>query len=107
MCEGGFDNRSGCISKTRRTSPQKQRADDYAPEDSSEDEEDEDEDGVPADMDGDFEFDKHVDLSSPFLCNILSDEWLVPNLEGVTAPTTAMYVEMKNREPTEEEWKNM
>ena len=84
----------------------KQRADDYAPEDLNGGEDNEDEDGVTTDVDGDFEFDKHADLSSPFLCNMLSGERPVSDLEGVTAPTTVMYAEMRNRELTEE-WKNI
>jgi len=37
---------------------------------------------------------------------MLSDERLVPDLEGVTAPMTTMNAGQKNREPTEEEWEN-
>ena len=86
----------------------KQQADDFTPEDSSEDEDDDrDEGGNPADKDGAFELDDDIDLSSPFLCDMLSDERLVPDLKGVMAPTITTCTEMRNREPTEEEWENM
>jgi len=51
-----------------------------------------------------FELDDDVDLSSPSLRNILSNEQPTPALGGITAPTATTHAELRNREPTEEEW---
>ena len=87
----------------------KQQVDDHAPEDSSESEdEDQGEDGNPAAKDGEFELDEDIDLSSPILRNILSDEHLALAPQGTTPPTFAgAPTELRDREPTEEEWDNM
>lgn len=85
----------------------KRQADDHTPEDPSEDEDDNpNDDKNPADEDGEFELDNDIDLSSPFLHNMLSDKQLVPDLEDVMTPTSTMYPEWRDREPTEEEWEN-
>ena len=44
------------------------------------------EDRSLADKDGEFEFDGGIDLASPFLRTILSDERPAPNFEGVVPP---------------------
>ena len=87
----------------------KQGVDDYAPEDSSESEdEDQDEDGNPATRDREFELDEDINLSSPFLRNMLSDEQPAPVPGDTRLPAVAAtYTELRNREPTEEEWENM
>jgi len=57
--------------------------------------------------DGEFELDGDVDLASPFLHNILSDERPAPNFEGVIPPVVAAHMEARNCEATEEDWENM
>jgi hypothetical protein len=78
------------------------------PEDSSEGEDDDqDEDENPANKDGESELDDDIDLSSPFPRNMLSDEQPVQDFEGITIPTIIERADMRNHEPTEEEWENM
>ena len=50
--------------------------------------------------------DDAVVLSSPLLCNMLSDEQPVI-LRGTMVPAVTTRAELRNREPTEEEWENM
>ena len=51
--------------------------------------------------------DGDIDLSSPFVRNMVSDERLVPDPKGVTVPAIATDAKMRNCEPTEEESENM
>ena len=47
-----------------------------------------------------------IDLDSPFLRSILSDERPTLEFRGFTSPVVTAHTEMSNREPTEEEWSN-
>ena len=52
--------------------------------------------------------DDDVDLGSPLLCSMLSGERPSSNFNGTMAPPiTTTCGEMRNPEPTEEEWENM
>ena len=86
----------------------RQRINDQVSEDSSDDSDNgDDEDRSPAGKDGEFELDGDIDLASPFLRNILSDERPTPGSEGAAPPAVAVHGETRNREATEEEWENM
>lgn len=58
-------------------------------------------------MDNELELDVDIDLSSPFLCSILSDERPALNFRGFVVPVANAHAETSNREPTEEEWADM
>ena len=60
----------------------------------------------PAVKGGDFELDNDIDLMSPFLCNMVSDKQLTPDLMGLTTPVAATDLEI-NHDATAEEWENM
>ena len=60
----------------------------------------------PAVKGGDFELDNDIDLMSPFLCNMVSDKQLTPDLMGLTTPVAATDLEI-NCDATAEEWENM
>ena len=86
----------------------RQQINNQASEDSSEDDDDgNDKDRSPAGKDGEFELDGDIDLASPFLRKILSDEPPSLGSEGVAPPAVAVCRETRNREATEEEWENM
>ena len=67
---------------------------------------DDDDSRDPAVKGGDFELDDDIDLMSPFLCNMVSDKQLTPDLMGLTTPVAATDLEI-NRDATAEEWENM
>ena len=85
----------------------KQQAEDTANDPGEDEDEDDDsnEDRGPIDKDGDFELDDDIDLSSPFLHNMVSER-PVPNFTGLVAPVVATHLET-NRNATTEEWDNM
>ena len=64
----------------------------------------------PVRNDKEFELDDDVDLTSPFLRGMLSDKQLVPDNRDAVVPsiTTAnVGAEMRNREPSEDDWENV
>lgn len=95
----------------------RQQVNDHVPEDLSKAEDDsqdgdanpaaKDGDANPAVKDGEFELDDDINLSSPFLRYMLLDKWLAQVFEGTATPQITVYTEMRNCEPTEEEWANM
>ena len=60
----------------------------------------------PTQKEREFELDGDIDLTSPTLCNMLSDERPAANFASVIVPVTTTNTG-RNREPTEEEWANM
>jgi len=56
---------------------------------------------------GGFDLDGGVDLTSSFLSSMLSDERPAPDLNGLVAPAIATHTDMRDREPTKDEWENM
>ena len=78
---------------------------DLTTEDLSEDDEDKNEDANPVDKDREFNLDDDVDLESPLLDGMLSDRRPASNQENVAAITA--HVEMRDREPTEDDWENL
>ena len=53
-----------------------------------------------------FDLDGDVDLESQFLQGMLSDTQMTPTLEQAT-PAETVHSEMKDCEPTEDDWENM
>ena len=85
-----------------------QRANSDTVEDLSDSEDDDqDEDGDTTEEDVEFELDDDVDFTSPFLHSMLSDQRPASSLSDAVVSVAATHVEMKSREPTEEEWENM
>jgi len=80
---------------------------DLTVEDLSEDEGDQDKDMNPVDKDSEFNLDDDVDLGSPLLNGMLSDRQPAPDRENVaTSMATAVRLEPRNHEPTEDDWEN-
>jgi len=100
-----YDIEAEIYAKARR------RINDHMPGDSSEeddnDDDDDDDDRSPTRKDREFELDGDIDLTSPLLRDILSDERPALGSEGAAPPTVAIHGETRNREATEEEWENM
>ena len=74
-------------------------------EDNNDDNEDISEDRGPGEKNRYFELDEGIDLTSPFLRNMVSDR-PVPGLTGLVTPIITTDLEM-NRAATAEEWDNM
>ena len=57
-----------------------------------------------------FDLDSDIDLESPFLQSMLSDTRMSPTLEQVVVPAAtagSRHSEMRDCEPTEDDWENM
>ena len=65
----------------------------------------------PTDKDLVFDLDEDIDLESPFLRGMLSDAppSLAPERDAAPAVVTAgsVHMEMRDSEPTEDDWENM
>ena len=68
-------------------------------------------DSIPSlsgtDKDAEFELDNDVDLTSPFLCGMVSGGQLWPNFNGLAPPMVTTRAGIGNREATGEERENM
>lgn len=84
----------------------KHQPDDLTTGDSSEGEDDDcDVDAGSIGRDREFLLDRDIDLESPFLYSMLSDERPVPGPSTDTTP--ALRNGARDSEPTDEEWENM
>ena len=96
----------------------KEKVADLTVDNASEDEDDDDdelndcngqeEEGSPADEGLVFDLDGDVNLESAFLRGLLSDVRASPTLESVGVVATELtHREMRDHEPTEDDWENM
>ena len=87
----------------------KLQANEDANEDPSEDEDSckDESQGRLTDKDIEFELDDDIDLTSPFLCSMVSGERPLPSFDGLVPPAATTRAGMGSREATEEEWDNV
>ena len=78
-------------------------------EDPSEDEDNRQDEnqGRLTDKDVEFELDDDIDLTSPFLCSMVSGEQPLPSFDGLAPPAVTTHAGTRSREATEEEWDNV